>query len=66
MPTYQSGVAGADAPDQYGVAGHPVSHSWSPFIHGMFAKSTAQNLIYRLFDITPEDFRRDILKLRCV
>jgi shikimate dehydrogenase len=29
----------------------------------MFAKSTAQNLIYRLFDITPEDFRRDILKL---
>jgi shikimate dehydrogenase len=54
----EAGVA-----DQYGVAGHPVSHSWSPFIHGMFAKATAQNLVYRLFDITPDDFRRDILKL---
>ena len=26
-------------PDQYGVVGHPVEHSWSPFIHGMFAKA---------------------------
>jgi len=50
-------------PDQYGVVGHPVEHSWSPFIHGMFAKSTAQNLVYRLFDITAENFRRDTLKL---
>ena len=49
--------------DQYGVAGHPVSHSWSPFIHGMFARSTAQNLVYRLFDITPADFRRDVVNL---
>ncbi len=55
--------AGADAPDQYGVAGHPIAHSWSPFIHGMFAKATAQNLVYRLFDIAPEDFRRDVLRL---
>jgi shikimate dehydrogenase len=51
------------APDQYGVAGHPVAHSWSPFIHGMFAQATAQNLVYRLFDIIPENFRRDTLKL---
>jgi shikimate dehydrogenase len=29
----------------------------------MFAKSTAQNLVYRLFDITPDNFRRDTLKL---
>ena len=50
-------------PDQYGVVGHPVAHSWSPFIHGMFAKATAQNLVYRLFDIAPDDFRRDTLKL---
>jgi shikimate dehydrogenase len=50
-------------PDHYGVVGHPVEHSWSPFIHGMFAKSTAQNLVYRLFDITAENFRRDTLKL---
>jgi shikimate dehydrogenase len=50
-------------PDQYGVAGHPVAHSWSPFIHGMFAKATAQNLVYRLFDIAPKDFRGEVLQL---
>jgi shikimate dehydrogenase len=43
--------------------GHPVAHSWSPFIHGMFAKATAQNLVYRLFDISPDDFRREALQL---
>jgi shikimate dehydrogenase len=53
----------APASDQYGVVGHPVAHSWSPFIHGMFARATAQNLVYRLFDISPENFRRDVLKL---
>jgi shikimate dehydrogenase len=51
------------APDQYGVVGHPVAHSWSPFIHGMFAKATAQNLNYRLFDIEPKEFRRGVLAL---
>jgi shikimate dehydrogenase len=55
--------AGHDTPDLYGVAGHPIAHSWSPFIHGMFAKATAQNLVYRLFDIPPDNFRREALKL---
>jgi len=55
--------AGSDAPDQYGVVGHPVAHSWSPFIHGMFAKATAQNVVYRLFDVAPDDFRREALRL---
>ncbi len=54
---------GPDTPDQYGVVGHPVAHSWSPFIHGMFAKATAQNLVYRLFDISPDEFRREALRL---
>jgi shikimate dehydrogenase len=54
---------GTEAPDQYGVIGHPVTHSWSPFIHGMFAKQTAQNLVYRLFDVPPENFRRESLRL---
>ena len=54
---------GPDTPDQYGVVGHPVAHSWSPFIHGMFAKATAQNLVYRLFDISADDFRREALSL---
>jgi shikimate dehydrogenase len=53
----------AEAPDQYGVAGHPIAHSWSPFIHGMFAKAGAQNLVYRLFDIPPDNFRREVLRL---
>ena len=53
----------AGSPDQYGVVGHPVKHSWSPFIHGMFAKAAAQNLVYRMFDIIPEDFRRETLRL---
>jgi shikimate dehydrogenase len=51
------------SPDQYGLVGHPVSHSWSPFIHGMFAKETGQNLVYRLFDVEPGNFRREILRL---
>jgi len=50
-------------PDQYGVAGHPVAHSWSPFIHGMFAKNSRQNMVYRLHDIAPEQFRRETLRL---
>jgi shikimate dehydrogenase len=49
-------------PDQYGVVGHPINHSWSPFIHGLFAKQTAQHLVYRLYDVAPDDFRVQILE----
>jgi shikimate dehydrogenase len=42
--------------DRYGVVGHPVSHSWSPFIHGLLARDTGQSMTYRLFDFTPEEF----------
>src|SRR5215469_7489583 len=48
-------------PDHYGVVGHPVAHSWSPFIHGMFAKQTSQNLAYRLYDVPPAEFRGTIV-----
>jgi shikimate dehydrogenase len=51
-----------NTPDQYGVVGHPINHSWSPFIHGLFAKQTAQSLVYRLYDIRPEDFRAQVLE----
>jgi shikimate dehydrogenase len=44
-------------PDQYGVIGHPVAHSWSPFIHGLFARQTGQTIAYRLFDVAPAEFR---------
>jgi len=42
--------------DRYGVVGHPVSHSLSPFIHAMFARETGQAMSYRPFDVTAEDF----------
>jgi shikimate dehydrogenase len=44
-----------ESPAEYGVIGHPVSHSRSPFIHGIFAKQTAQSMVYRLHDVSPED-----------
>src|SRR4029078_8212916 len=43
-----------------GVVGHPVNHSWSPFIHGVVAKQTGQSLVSRLYDITPRDFRAHV------
>lgn len=49
-------------PDTYGVIGHPVSHSFSPFIHGLFARQTQQNLVYRLHDVPPEQFRSHVLE----
>jgi shikimate dehydrogenase len=49
-------------PDQYGVIGHPVAHSWSPFIHGMFARQTGESLVYRLHDVAPEHFRNYVLE----
>ncbi len=47
-------------PDQYGVVGHPVAHSRSPFIHGFFARQTGQNLVYRMYDVPPESFRMKV------
>lgn len=44
----------SEAPDRYAVIGFPVSHSWSPFIHGMFAKQTGQNLSYTRLEVAPE------------
>jgi shikimate dehydrogenase len=45
----------------YGLFGYPVHHSWSPFIHGMFARQTRQDMTYRLFESPPEQFRREVL-----
>jgi shikimate dehydrogenase len=44
-----------DSPAEYGVVGHPVSHSRSPFIHGIFARCTSQNMLYRLHDVHPDN-----------
>jgi shikimate dehydrogenase len=49
-------ASAAEAVDQYGVVGHPVAHSWSPFIHGLFSRETGQAMSYKLYDFTPEEF----------
>lgn len=49
------------SPDEYGVIGHPVAHSWSPFIHAQFARETGQALVYRLHDVPPERFREHVI-----
>jgi shikimate dehydrogenase len=49
------------SPDRYGVIGHPVAHSWSPFIHGIFARQTGQDLVYRLHEVPPPKFRSHVL-----
>lgn len=46
--------------DRYAVVGYPVQHSWSPFIHGLFAKQTGQAMSYTRLAVTPENFERDV------
>jgi shikimate dehydrogenase len=41
--------------DRYAVIGFPVGHSWSPFIHGMFAKQTGQNMSYARLEVAADD-----------
>jgi len=48
--------------DAYGLFGYPVHHSWSPFIHGVFARQTAQDMCYRLYESPPERFRSEVLE----
>ncbi|HET9268350.1 MAG TPA: shikimate dehydrogenase [Vicinamibacterales bacterium] len=48
-------------PDAYCLFGYPVHHSWSPFIHGLFARQTGQDMVYRLHESPPEQFRHDVL-----
>ena len=41
--------------------GHPVSHSWSPFIHGLFARQFDHVVDYKLCDVEPPEFRRAVI-----
>ena len=43
-------------PDRYALIGHPVGHSRSPLIHGLFARQTGQKLTYELIDAEPPSF----------
>jgi len=42
-------------PDRYAVIGHPVAHSKSPLIHGLFAQATGQDMTYEVIDGGAED-----------
>jgi shikimate dehydrogenase len=40
--------------DKYAVVGYPVAHSWSPFIHGLFAKQVGHSISYSRLEVPPE------------
>ena len=46
--------------DLYGVMGDPISHSYSPNIHHLFALQTDQNISYELFLVPPDDLENAI------
>ncbi|MGE0030714.1 MAG: shikimate dehydrogenase [Steroidobacteraceae bacterium] len=48
-------------PGRYVLFGHPVSHSWSPFIHGMFARQFDHVVDYKLRDVQPVEFRHAVI-----
>ncbi|MEJ0005012.1 MAG: shikimate dehydrogenase [Steroidobacteraceae bacterium] len=50
-----------ESPAEYGVVGHPVSHSRSPFIHGIFAQRTGQNMVYRPHDVHPDELHTFVM-----
>jgi len=53
-------MSSAAPADRYAVIGYPISHSWSPFIHGMFAKQLGHTLSYTRMEVAPERLRDDV------
>ena len=50
-----------DGPGRFALFGHPVIHSWSPFIHGLFARQFDHIVDYKLRDVDPTSFRRAVI-----
>jgi shikimate dehydrogenase len=48
-------------PGRFVLFGHPVSHSWSPFIHGMFARQFDHVVDYKVLDTPPGGFRHAVI-----
>ncbi|MCZ2089263.1 MAG: shikimate dehydrogenase [Comamonadaceae bacterium] len=53
-------------PDRYAVIGHPIAHSKSPLIHGLFAQATGQDMVYEAIDggAAPGGFERALADFR--
>jgi len=53
-------------PDRYAVIGHPIAHSKSPLIHGLFAQATGQDMTYDMIDggAEPGGFDRALASFR--
>ena len=53
-------------PDRYAVIGHPIAHSKSPLIHGLFAQATGQDMVYEAIDggAEPGGFERALAAFR--
>ncbi|MFT3778766.1 MAG: shikimate dehydrogenase [Ottowia sp.] len=53
-------------PDRYAVIGHPIAHSKSPLIHGLFARATGQDMAYEAIDggAEPGGFARALAAFR--
>ena len=52
--------------DRYAVIGHPIAHSKSPLIHGLFAQATGQDMSYVTIDggAEPGGFARALAEFR--
>ncbi len=52
--------------DRYAVIGHPIGHSQSPRIHGLFARATGQDMTYEAIDggAEPGGFERAVAAFR--
>ena len=50
-----------NGPGRFVLFGHPVSHSWSPFIHAMFARQFDHVVDYKLRDVSPVEFRHAVI-----
>jgi shikimate dehydrogenase len=52
----------SSGPGRYVLFGHPVSHSWSPFIHGLFARQFDHVVDYKVQDVAPGSFRHAVIE----
>ncbi len=50
--------------NSYGLTGYPLGHSLSPLIHSELLKISGIDGDYRLYEIAPENFGREIEKLK--